>query len=150
MSLKLCHCAASDFTDYVNEQYGHVVTGNLNIVQDHFLAEIMNLGAKFRLPNATSKQAIINIFKKDLDIFIHSLSSYYGYPLDTFFQWHSKVFSEFKLQIDNIYSFSQHSPFNFTLHKVKDSIIDLQNKFVIMYIDKATNNYAIICKKILL
>ncbi|GFU98152.1 hypothetical protein TNCV_2294931 [Trichonephila clavipes] len=47
-------CCCNEYKNYVDEYHGHVITGNLEIVQDQKLREIMSKGTGYRLTISNS------------------------------------------------------------------------------------------------
>ena len=54
----MCKCNDSAYKTFIGGDYGHIITGNLNIVRvvNYYLhlRKLMNYGIKFRLPSCLS------------------------------------------------------------------------------------------------
>ena len=143
-----CDCLSNtEYIDYVYGPHQHVVTGNLDIVKVSELKDIMKKGAKFREIPKFNKKSIVHTFKKDLDEFIKKWSKSSGVDVELFDIWASDVLSCFERGLDkhkHIYSS--------TYEVLKDKRVlhylhEFHNRFVLVPIDKASNNFAIICKQ---
>lgn len=69
-----CHCQTSEFCC---RQAGHIVTGDLSIVNNLQLRQILKKGTKYRLPIRRRNEEIVKSFKADMDAFIQKLSAKY-------------------------------------------------------------------------
>ena len=102
----------------------------------------MKNGTKYRLPSHSNANSILKQLTYDLDLFIYKISVSYNKPIEFFNQWKCLVIDKFKIALKNnsshIVSFNKNHLFK--------NIKSLQNNFIITYVDKAPNNYAIICK----
>jgi len=134
-------CICSNYTEFIDQHHGHVVTGNLNIVNNECLKNIMKFGCKFKLPSKLSFRRIIASISSDLDIFIYKTALQFSYPVEGFNMWKNKVL---EMCGKNIFINFKYSKTNYK--DLNTAIKQLQDKFVITYIDKAANNYAIMCK----
>jgi len=101
----------------------------------------MLFGSKYRLPNKFAPESIINSIFTDLDKFIYSLAVAFSLPIQAFNSWKLK-FSEHYIQImkKNFIRIKHNSA------KFNKAIQLLQKDFVITYVDKASSNFAFICK----
>lgn len=145
-----CFCNKTEFSDFVNNDYGHILTGNTNIVDNSILKNLLNKGSKFRPILKTSIKSILGTFLEDIDLFILKCSRIRDLPLALFTDWKWNIYYKFK---EFLYSNSYDSVSSFTpidLRDLKDAINDIQNKFIICPVDKASNNYSFVCKKLYL
>ena len=69
-----CYCKHDRSSGYLGPLYGHIVTGNINIVEDDNLRNFMNLGFKYRLHCNCNRNRILKSFEEDIDIFILKLA----------------------------------------------------------------------------
>lgn len=126
--------------------HGHIITGNLEIITNKNVKFLMKFGTKFRLNQKISfKKALFN-FNNDINTFIKKVSYCYNYPLEAFLEWKSVFIEEFKNFLSNHLNNS-----NYVYHSLDKEdlkfIKDFQANFVIVPVDKSSNNYAIVCKK---
>ena len=74
---------------FVDGDHGHIITGNLNIVNDLKLRKLMGYGTKFRLSSRLSVKQMMQQFTYDLDLLIYKISAYYNKPIQYFKQCNS-------------------------------------------------------------
>ena len=145
---KDCDCATSTFKD---EFHQHIVTGNLGLISNIKLKEIMAFGAKYREPLYLTPDIIRRTICDSIDNFIDIKSKIYNIDKREFEQWRYRVFNI----IDNrIKFYEQNKPCVFNgeeavlkRRKIKSYIKELQQKYIIVVADKASNNFVFICKK---
>ena len=139
-----CFCNQSEFSTFINPHFGHVVTGDLGIVSDDILRRCFSYGTKYRPIFHISKIHYYNKLCYFLRQYIIKYSQMYGVPLNAFSEW----FVKFKIMIMDMldYSHSHHSIYKYK--DIKASLALLQNKFIITTVDKASNNYSFICKRL--
>lgn len=69
---------------YWNPDYGHDLTGNLNIVTNIELKYNLKFGPKCKLKRIGTKNIVFKRFTKNVDIFIQKLVYRYGLPTCAF------------------------------------------------------------------
>lgn len=136
-----CLCDNSEFSTFINSHYGHILTGDINIVKDLELRKIMSYGTKYRLPIKYGNSASFKLLKMDIEKFIYSMACQNSVPVEAFAHWKYKVLENFK---SNLHCKKEY----FDNHKIQNSIRDLQKFLTIVYIDKCASNYAFICQKL--
>ena len=143
-----CNCNSSPF-NYVPLQ--HVITGNLQIVDNIELREIMTYGCKYRepvkLPYHEIKQSLVD----SVDNFVSSKSKKYSLRESAFGDWKQRML---EVLVNRLNFFNNNCPdiFNpsesiFKKDEIKSSLKRIRNKYIICRVDKASNNYAFVCKK---
>jgi len=144
-----CNCATSDF---LYTPHGHVVTGDLNFIKHPALKTLLTYGCKYRIPvNCTAEEIKHSIFN-DIDQFIKNKSKKYSLKEISFQEWKDRTFKI----IENKIKYFENSDFN-DIFKVKENILEkddvkrylkhVKKDFIICCIDKASNNFAFVCKK---
>ena len=110
-------------------------------MQSNKLKTLMKYGTKFITPSCTN--AILKQFTYDLDLYIYELSSSYHKSIAYFNQRRCLVIKQLLKEL------KQKSSFIVSCNKANlfKHIKILQEQFVITYVDKSPNNYAIICKQ---
>ena len=138
-----CPCNLPEYVGYKDTFHGHVCTGNLDVVKDIELRSILGRGSKFRFFKPVAKRKYINILEMDINRFIIKTSYKHGIPITAFFLWKKAVFT----QITRCINAGTCKRLEFNFKQIKSQIEKLQNIFIITPVDKATNNFAFICKK---
>lgn len=141
-----CFCNDPALSNFINADFGHVLTGDLNIVTDSILKNILAKGTKFRPVSKINNKTLLGSFLEDLDIFILKCSNSKNIPIFLFTDWKWNIYNKFKSFIN-----TQSLQFpNFDLKSLKTHISAIQHKFIISPVDKASNNYSFCCKKLYL
>ena len=140
-----CNCEYSEFKD---PYHNHVITGNLNIVKNQRLRELLSKGCGHR------ENTVINWKKVKKEVFesLIKLTNEYSKKLciskSHFDNFGWKVMEHVKRQIKVC---RQKYPSKKYIPALKDSAVlkelsELHNQFVLVPVDKASKNVAIICK----
>ena len=87
--------------NYINSKNGHILIGNLKIINNLQLHKLMKNGTKYRLSSHTNANSILKKLIYDLDLFIYKLSTSYNKPIAFFNQWKCLVINEFKISLKN-------------------------------------------------
>ena len=143
-----CYC--NDFDDsFVNIDYGHVITGDLNIVHNEKLRNVLSKGPKYREPVEIDWNQARDEIKSGINDYLETISSDKGFDKSYFSEWLSTVLSLVDDKIMILRNKIETKKINsiFKDLGVKNSMMHLKDKFVIVPIDKATNNIAFICKQ---
>ena len=137
-----CQCSTSTFKDNHHE---HVVTGNLNVIPDNDVRKILKMGTNFRTPKRRIKAKIIRQLEESLDNYVAKIAKadegvhrYDNWKNTIINLVQNKLDSTDDVFVDNSYLISD---------SMKARILELQEKFVFTCIDKASKNYAVICKR---
>lgn len=140
-----CRCNEDRVAAFVDPVHGHVLTGDLNIIQNVELRSIMSKGAKFRENPKLSRRQIENSLFQDLENFKQKWCNKENME-DELDQWLSLVRKRISRKLDSMcYIFSGESVLN--KREVKDELIQLKSQYVITVVDKAANNFAFQCRK---
>ena len=143
-----CDCNHSDFKDI---QHNHIITGNLDIIQNIKLRDLMQKGAKFREPAKPNFTKIINNIENSISDNLNKWSKKEGRSINQFNDWKSTVIDLINNRIDFLEA--KYDATNFKEQVLYDTEVNkyiseiLHKKFVVTVIDKASNNFAVICKK---
>ena len=144
MHPSICNCNSYDNT-FIDSHHSHVFTGNLAIVKNNSLRNLLRKGLNFREPQPPNKNKAFQSIISSLDSYIYSMSGTLNKSVDTFHEWKMAILTEVKKRLDNI------TPYVYNKVLVKNSeaekaLIKLQKDFVLIPVDKAGNNIAIVCK----
>lgn len=136
-----CRCARSTFMD---NHHRHIVTGDLSIIRNRELRKLFEEGSKFRPPKAANKFIARSSVSEGIHNYIHKVCNKLKLPYRTFADWRISIMLHFNDLIANWENSS--TDYTFTEDMIKE-LAYLKRNFIITTIDKANQNYAIICKK---
>ena len=141
-----CNCDKDKgLIPYVYKEHGHVHTGNLDIIENDELRNIMKKGSRFREVPFVHRNKYFSELCLHLDNFVQKWARKEGTCPSNFDNWCKLVKNYVLSKIRKI----DFAPIKEVLHldSVKQYISGLHEKFVICPIDKAGHNFAIVCKK---
>ena len=141
-----CDCHNSPFKD---EYHGHVITGNLDIVQNRKLRILFSKGTNYREPKTinwrNNKKEILN----SLSNYINTQCEKSGMPIAIFSEWKSRIIEAINEKINTLERrFPHYRPSRsvFANEMATQELDRLQEKYVISVVDKAGKNYSFVCK----
>ena len=141
-----CECSNSPFLD---KDHGHIVTGNLDIIKDSKLRFLFEQGPNFReQPSNTNFGYLEKNIKKSISNCIEKWAIKEGLPIEAFNEWKSKVFNNLSENIKNVKKHRRKT--NDEILKDNDALQelgDLKNKYILVPVDKASQNISFICKR---
>ena len=142
-----CECSQSPFCD---PHHQHVVTGDLRFIRNDKLRKLFSKGLNYRENKSTNYSKC----RKEIECSIASFTAstaikYRNLTPEHFKNWEEIVLLKLLSRVRDLqvkHTFQQTKP---TLDDddVKMYLTELHKNFVIVPIDKASNNIAIICKK---
>ena len=145
-SLFPCTCKESSHSD---PHHGHVVTGDLRIIENSKLRKLFSKGPNYRENKTINyNKCKIEIYKA-VDACASKMAVKYNLNIEAFDRWKSKVKEKVAEKVHKLKISRRPQPTKPIL-KDEDALIylkDLQSKYVIVPIDKAANNISIICKR---
>ena len=139
-----CDCDSSPFK---NSLFQHVITGDLDIIQDTKLRELCSFGTKFRENPFLDVSKIHSDILKNFDYLKGKIARKFSIPVAGFKKW-KHTFSEVlrnKLKMCSRL-FKYRIPV-LSEHGCMQELRRLKDKYVITVVDKAANNFAFTCKK---
>ena len=145
LNTTLCECQNSPFCD---PHHKHIITGDLRLIENMKLRKLLTKGPNFREPRSLNFSKALKEIELAIDSCIESLSSKTG-DVDQLQAWKNMVISKVRERINSLKQNFKPESSKPVLHdhEVKQYLENLHNKFVIVTIDKAANNFAFICKK---
>ena len=142
-----CDCHNSPFTD---SQHGHILTGDLRIVDNLKLRKLLSKGPNYREARSINFNKCKRSIIEGLDSYIQQVAAKVSrVEEEDMTTWKDAVMSKVNENISAIRQNVTPQASNPVLRQT-DVIEYLQNfhhKFVLVPIDKASNNIAVICKK---
>ena len=141
-----CNCENSFFKD---DHHNHIVTGDLRIIANNHLRKFFSKGPKFRenknINLDKAKSAIIN----GLEQCINNWCEKHGVSNSFFSEWIVKVKEKVNSRVTNLeetLNIKKHSDSFFSSH-VKSELEKIHENYVVVPIDKASGNIALVCKR---
>ena len=128
--------------------HGHVITGDLRVIENAKLRELVAKGPKYREPNRVNWKATETMFLESIDLYAKNWSKREQVELKYLSEWKDQ---SKELVADRISNLKGHfkSPKCKVLDQpdVKDTLHKLHANYVLVPADKAANNMIIVCKK---
>ena len=135
-------CKCNRYADYIDEQNQHVITGDLNIIEDIPTREILEKGLNYRLKQTINKGKTLTAYTNCIESLIDKLSTTTNTPIELFSHWKEHILELVMSEVNRvIYKKDKKDNINFKYLK------NFQKAFVITPVDKASKNIGIICKK---
>ena len=146
VSMHPCHCNGSP---YVNDDHGHIVTGDLRIIKNGKLRKLFIKGPKYREPSMIDFSKARQCLNNGLNEFIILSSAKLKIDKVEFSEWKQKVLGKVD---DKITFLQQRTKVNRTSKTLSDvsarvCLDELKEKYVLVPIDKAANNVGFVCKR---
>lgn len=139
-----CNCNQVD-GNYIDVNSGHVFTGNLDIIDNMELQKLMKKGLNFREIPPPNKEITYNAVISGIDTYINKISNRINLSLATFKPWKVEILKQVKNTLNKLNTYN----YNNVLSKKENinALKRLQNKWVFVPTDKASNNITVVCKK---
>ena len=145
-NLPSCNCADSEFCD---PHHKHIVSGDLRIITNTKLRKLFSKGPNYREPTTLNYSKCKQSIESSLTSSISNLASKYDLSVESFSAWKMKIL---ELVDDRVKFLKLRRVPGVTKPILQDedvvrSLADLHSKYVVVPIDKAANNVALICKR---
>ena len=144
--LPSCECQSSEFCD---PHHKHIVSGDLRVVTNQKLRKLLSKGPNYREPKTLNYNKCKREIESSLASVIDNLAGKYHLEKQTFTHWKDKIT---QLVDERVKVLKAKKVPSTTKPVLKDeeavaALSELHRKFVVVPIDKASNNVAIICKR---
>ena len=145
-NLPSCDCSSSPFSDPYHK---HIVTGDLRIIENQKLRWLFSKGPNYREAKPFNLKKCKDSVKASLDETILKLAEKYRLDIALFTNWRNHILSKIDTRITTLRSNITPQSTKPVLNnpEAKAYLDELHSKFVIVPIDKASNNVAIVCKR---
>jgi hypothetical protein len=139
-----CTCESSPFK---YNPAGHVITGDLNIVENISLRNVFAKGPKFREPQSINWNFNFKILMDSVEDYARQWAKREEEELDTLSEWVKAVRSLIQVRIHKLKrSMNTHAKSVFKDPSVARHLSELHDKYVVVPADKAPNNIVFVCK----
>ena len=140
-----CNCKSSA---YCYPTHGHVITGDLTIIDNHKLKDLILKGPKYREPTKVNWVKNKSMIFDAIDLYAKKWAKREKEDLSLLSLWKEKVKSIIETRISKLErNFKQPNHKVLENHSVKECLKQLHEKFVFVPADKAGNNVIIVCKR---
>ena len=145
-NLTVCNCSKSAFCD---PHHGHVVTGDLKIIENRHLRELMFNGPGYREPQKIKWDNFLKDVKTSLEKCITKWADRESVDVQLLMEWYNKVVLDVSEAIKQLKKKKRKKTNKMTLSSpsLSKHLKDLQKEFVFVPTDKAGNNISVVCKK---
>ena len=144
-----CHCPQYN-PAHIDTFHKHIISGDLSIVKNSKLRNLLDKGPKFREPEKIDFDKTYADIVKALNEFIVTISLKKNMPPSTYHQWKDKVLEILQNKITNIKTrfVEKATPKILDDPQVIQCLDTLHEHFVLCPLDKAANNVGIVCKQL--
>ena len=142
-----CDCSSSP---YIYQPSGHVITGNLNIIEHEGLRKIISHGPKFREPQYINWNHNFKIIMDAVEEYARSWIKREPNVdnINTLSEWIKAIRSLVLRRIHKLKNCVHETPRSiFKDREVISCLSSLHDKYVVVPADKASNNIVFVCKK---
>ena len=143
-----CNCKNSPF---IYKPVNHIVSGDLNMIKNDKLRELIKYGPKFREQNKINWNLNFKLIMDAVEDYARKWAKIEREPIECLSEWIKSIRNIVIARISNYKSKNIHvnRPRIPSLSDtdVRESLAELHQDFVLVPTDKASNNVSIICKK---
>ena len=144
-NLSQCECNTSS---HLYQPYGHVITGDLSIIPNSKLRDLIAKGPKYREACKVDWDKTLSLLCEAVDQYVLQGAKRGIVELSVLSSWKEMVKGQIEERISKLkQNFKQPTAKVLQNADVKACLSDLHNKYVFVPADKAPNNIMIICKK---
>ena len=142
----LCECSGSEFCD---PHHQHITTGDLRIVENGKLRSLLAKGPNFREPLSVNYGKCKTAITDAINSLIQQVATKNSLTLGSVEVWKNLILSKVDDKIKFLKSKKLQTYKNPILNQgdVEAYLETLQDRYVIVPIDKASNNFAFVCKR---
>ena len=130
---------------------GHIVTGNMNFVNNVQLRNVLNKGLNFRVPRHRDPVKVLTTIKTSLKKYITNISKKAKLSASIFDQWYHKVVETVECKLNSVSTALEGNMKKFInifdKPDVSSALADLHKSYVFVPTDKSNCNISIVCKK---
>ena len=142
-----CDCSNSP---YIYNPSGHVITGDLNIIQHENLRKVISHGPKFREPQYINWNHNFKIIMDSVEDYARAWAKREKVQLDTLSEWVKAIRSLVQRRIHKLKNCVNNRPKSvFKDKQAMRCLSSLHDKYVVVPADKASNNIVLFVKIII-
>ena len=140
----LCKCDKN--SRFFNVDHQHVITGDLSIIKNDRLRNLLKLGPSFRKPIPADYEKAEDIVSETIDDMIESWTKAEGkdFDVEQWEPWKEMLLKFVKNKITKLKSKAQQKTKDF--YNVSKALKKCHESFILVPADKAANNVIVVCK----
>ena len=126
-----CKCNNFD-PKYINDHHQHILTGDLNIIDNVRLRDIILKGPKYREPCTINFESATDSIRDQLDLYIEQICAKKKASKATFDAWKNEVMNRVEHKIDTVQNSHTFSSKTSILNEasIKSKLSELHDAFV--------------------
>ena len=138
-----CNCHL--YSEFIDNDVGHVITGDVNIVKNKKLRNLFKKGYNYIESTFRNKAEIIKSLNIDVSNYICKISNKFSINVRFFDEWKDALFRKVSSIVNSLKLSNRRSV---TIIKSESNDLNkLKEHFIMTGVDKAKNNISFICKK---
>lgn len=146
MPVASCNCNSS--SSFWNADHGHILTGDLSIIQNIPLQNLLQLGPRFREPPVVNFDKIVEDIKTGVDSMISDWAEKETKPITFWTAWKEAFLVALEGKIKTLKKRYWPPPIQgLNSPQVNLALKHLHEEFVLIPADKADSNVIVVCKK---
>ena len=140
-------CSCSNDSPFIHNPVGHIITGDLNIISNKLLQDVLLKGPKYREPKSFSWKQNFKIIMDSVETYARKWVKRESAEPDALSEWIKEIRYYLKRKIYFV-SKSKTTKYTsiFNNPSVKKCLNKIHDKYVVVPADKAPNNIIFICK----
>ncbi|MCP4653358.1 MAG: GIY-YIG nuclease family protein [Candidatus Omnitrophica bacterium] len=143
----LCTSCSCENSRFVYSPAGHIITGNLAIVENKLLRNILRKGTKYRLPKTCTQMMLQNTIGLSINALTNSLANRTRIPFSRFVPWYMEILRILDTRVKKLMVEHALQAYTDGLSLALSYLDYLQQHFIIAPADKAGGNFVFTCKK---
>ena len=138
------NCNCNKKPNYIDQNHGHIITGDTTICDDDELRTILNKGMKHRLPLSTTDKELLETIGNSLDIFYTKYKTKYKYTTANVELHKLWILSKISIEQGRHKNMQHQTKSSLDLNRNMNKI---KKEYIITPVDKATSNPCFMCKR---
>ena len=139
-----CNCDTHDGS-FKDANSGHVLTGKLDIIENTELRTLLKKGLNFREVPSANKTTVYKTIVSSIDSYINKISDITKTPILQFKPWKMEILKQIHERLGKLNLYRHNNVLSKKCNI--DELKRLQEHWVFIATDKASNNITVVCKK---
>ena len=129
---------------FVDNHHQHVFTGDISIVDDTKVRNLFSKGLNYHETRKPEKEKVKSACQAAIDRYINTMSPRVNKDTSAFTPWKVELLKAIETKVSGLKPYNYNSELGNSTSK--KCLQELQKDFVIVPIDKASNNIGLVCK----